>query len=126
MVTRYYVCNDDSCGYAYQAEQPLQSDPDRVCPACEGSIFQDLMGQHTNVVGEPKILKQLAERNTKRMGKYELEARVEADKQREESKKEARAEALRQLAPPGTTIQNKRTIKNNPFLTEEKKKPKLL
>jgi hypothetical protein len=65
----------------------------KKCPECgKYELYQDLTGQHTFIYQEPKTLGHLAERNTERAGKYELE--------------KARSE-MRQKPEPNKTWYNK-------------------
>ena len=76
MVTRYYIC--DHCGYSFEIQQNMHDRLKRKCPSCKSvSLYQDLSGQHTFVYQDPKTLGHLADRNTERSGKYELEAKRE-------------------------------------------------
>lgn len=73
MVTRYYIC--DECDYHFVTEQKIHAPLKKKCPECgKKKLYQDLTGQHSFVYQEPKTLGHLAERNTERAGKYELEA----------------------------------------------------
>jgi hypothetical protein len=50
----------------------------KKCPECgKYKLYQDLTGQHTFVYQDCKTLGHQADRNTERMGKYELEAKRE-------------------------------------------------
>lgn len=74
MVTRYYIC--DNCGNKFILQQKLHDPIKKKCQICgKYELYQDLTGQHTFVYGEPTNLGHLAERNTQKMGKYELEAK---------------------------------------------------
>jgi DNA-directed RNA polymerase subunit RPC12/RpoP len=83
MVTRYYVC--DACEHEFVLEQPMMEDLKKVCPKCKKqALYQDLTGQHVFVYQECKTLGHQAQRNTERMGKYELESKRKQDKEAKE------------------------------------------
>lgn len=87
MVTRYYIC--DACGHHMVVEHDSIHEPlKKKCPECKKlKLYQDLTGQHAFVYQEPKTLGHLAERNTERMGKYDLEMRRKKDEERNKLKK---------------------------------------
>lgn len=71
-INRYYIC--DACDHHFMISQERDEPLKKRCPACKkNKLYQDLTGQHTMVYQEPKTLGHLAERNTERAGKYELE-----------------------------------------------------
>lgn len=75
MVTRGYICDD--CDYTFEVEQPLHEEKLKICPSCKASsLYQDLRGQYHSMINTNTI-GQLAERNTKKMGQYELQMREE-------------------------------------------------
>lgn len=78
VINRYYIC--DACGHSMVVRQELHDEKRlKKCPACKkNKLYQDLTGQHTFVYSEPKTVGHLADRNSERAGKYELE-----DKRRE-------------------------------------------
>lgn len=95
MVNRYYIC--DNCDYHFMIEQPIDAKLRKRCPSCKKhKLYQDLAGIYGHVVGEPSTLGQLAERNTKTMGKYELQ---EARKKQKEDKKKANREMIKRMSP---------------------------
>ena len=60
----------------------------KKCPECgKLKLYQDLTGQHTFVYQECKTLGHQAERNTERMGKYELESKRKKDSEAKKLKK---------------------------------------
>jgi len=86
MVNRYYVC--DNCDYHMVVKQNLHAPLKKKCPECgKHTLYQDLTGQHTFVYQEPKTLGHLAQRNTERMGKYDLEERRRKDEFKKKKKK---------------------------------------
>lgn len=81
-VTRYYIC--DACDHNFVIEQERDAPLKKKCPECKKlKLYQDLAGIHCNVVQEATSVQQLAERNTKNAGGYELDKiRHEANKQK--------------------------------------------
>ncbi len=72
-INRYYIC--DSCDYHFVISQDRDESLKKKCPECgKSKLYQDLTGQHTFIYQEPQTVGHLAERNTERAGKYELEA----------------------------------------------------
>lgn len=80
MITRYYVC--DNCSNLLVVQQELHDEHRyKRCPKCKKhKLYQDLTGQHTFVYQEPKTIGHLANRNSERAGKYELEAELRRQK----------------------------------------------
>jgi len=73
MVNRSYIC--DSCNYSFTIKQNMHDSLKKKCPNCgKYKLYQDLVGQRTFVYQEPKTVGHLADRNTERAGKYELES----------------------------------------------------
>ena len=87
MITRYYIC--DACDHHMVVEHKNMDSPlKRKCPECgKKELYQDLTGQHTFVYQDPKTLGHQAQRNTERMGKYDLEMRRKKDEERNKLKK---------------------------------------
>jgi len=78
MVARYYIC--DNCDHHMVAEQKMHAPLKKKCPECKKmQLYQDLSGQHSFVYQDCKTLGHQAQRNTDRMGKYDLEMRRERD-----------------------------------------------
>ena len=74
MINRYYVCSN--CNYSFMIQQNMHDKLKKKCPTCGAyALYQDLTGQHTFVYQSPTTLGHLAEKNTKKMGTYELEKR---------------------------------------------------
>lgn len=86
MINRYYIC--DECDHSFVVKQNLHDPLKKKCPNCgKHKLYQDLTGQHTFVYQECKTLGHQAERNTERMGKYDLEERRRKDKFNKKKKK---------------------------------------
>lgn len=80
MVTRGYIC--DACEHTFEVQQPLHEEKLKKCPQCEReTLYQDLRGQY-HAIREVKTLGQLAERNTKKLGRYGLDSKVEQERQK--------------------------------------------
>lgn len=76
---RTYIC--DSCDYSFQKEQKLH-DPKRCkkCPQCgKHKLYQDLTGIYCGIIKDPTTIGHQADRNTKKMGKYELQEKRRKD-----------------------------------------------
>lgn len=68
-----YVYNCEKCQSSVEVRQSLKDDPLIKCEKCgENSLYKSI--QPCFVQGEPTTVGQLAERNTKKMGKYHLES----------------------------------------------------
>ena len=99
MPTYEYRCS--SCEHDFEIIQSMKGKSKRKCPQCGKSRLERVLGTPLIFTkGEPQTIKHLAERNTERMGKYELgdktgemrEANKKAvgDKSVEASKREIR------------------------------------
>lgn len=85
-MNRYYIC--DKCDHHLVVEQPMNEALKKKCPECgKFKLYQDLTGQHSFVYQDPKTLGHQAERNTERMGKYDLEMRRNEHSQAQRLKK---------------------------------------
>jgi len=88
----------EPCAYYTEIRQG-PDDPDvQDCPLCEKRTLRKVFinAPAISVIGEPTTVKHLADRNTKKMGKYEIEAKnaennsdqyKEARKSREQRRK---------------------------------------
>jgi putative FmdB family regulatory protein len=73
-INRYYIC--DACDHHFELLQDRDEPLKQKCPKCKkNKLYQDLTGQHSFVYQEPKTVGHLADRNTAKMGKYELETK---------------------------------------------------
>ena len=74
-----YLCS--SCEYRFTIQQGMKDKKKKKCPECKKGKLNRVMGiPSVFVKGEPSSLGHLAERNTKKMGRYELEDKKEKDK----------------------------------------------
>lgn len=89
-----YKCN--SCGYEMNdVYQSIKSEALVTCSNCQkDSLYRVIHIPHVFVKGEPKTIAQLAEKNSKKMGKTMVEEKFFRDK---ESKKTALDEAKKEI-----------------------------
>lgn len=76
-----YKCSN--CGAVLQdVYRSIKDQPLTLCQVCGQNSLESIIfgGIHCSVEQEPKTLKQQAERNSKKMGTYELQAREYEDK----------------------------------------------
>lgn len=87
-----YKCKD--CSDSIEVIQSIKDNALTHCFKCGSEGLERVIygGVHCSVVQEPKTLKQQADRNTKKMGHYELQDREHADKLKS---REAHAELSR-------------------------------
>lgn len=127
MPTYHYACK--SCEHEEMIVQSIKSEPETICVSCgEAALERVIHAPDLLIRGEPKTLGQLADRNTSKMGKYELEAkrenhRKEGAKGRKELPKAERPwwrksdkvdTRLAKLAP-NVEVKNKKIIKSEPL-----------
>lgn len=81
MIRYDYGCH--YCGFLQEVEQSFSDKPLKHCPKCDHDTFERLMsgGAHAFVKGEATTLGQLAERNSKKMGKEQVAKKTEEKKQ---------------------------------------------
>ena len=105
-----YQCED--CGETLEVSQSISDKPFTECVSCGSSNYHRIIYPPTIFVrGEPTTLGQLAESNSKKLGKSKLEELAGKDKS---SKKKALSEAKKELKTIGkmTEAQQKRYIEN--------------
>ena len=98
MITYEYECGD--CDNKLEIGQSIKDKPISLCDKCGNyTLSRVISGGITPIVKqEPKTLGQLADRNTKKMGKYELqEKRINHKK----SEKNARIRAIEESGEIG-------------------------
>jgi DNA-directed RNA polymerase subunit RPC12/RpoP len=88
-VSRHYIC--DHCNHTFIAEESIKKTPRKKCPKCHKlALYQDLTGAQPPIITqEPTTLGQQAERNSKAMGKWGLEAQERKDKEEYNKRKNA-------------------------------------
>lgn len=74
MPNRHYLCH--SCDFEVEIYQSIKDDILYECPKCSGKLYQNLENIHVSIVGEVKTIGQLAEKNTKKLGKTANEIRL--------------------------------------------------
>lgn len=97
MITYEYLCE---CGNNFEIEQSIKDKPINICDKCKSSDIHRVIHAPSTVFVDqgPKTLSQLAERNTKKMGKYQVEDKRFAHKQSEEmARHQASIEAGKKL-----------------------------
>jgi|TARA_R110002020_G_scaffold194354_10_gene395158 putative FmdB family regulatory protein len=109
MPTYDYECRD--CGHQVEEFQKFSEEPLSECPKCKKDTFRRVMltPPQAFIKGEVKTVGQLADRNTEKMGRYELEDRRHADNM-ETHKKNKEANAFRKKINSMTPAQQKRYI----------------
>ena len=71
MPTYEYKCNN--CDHSFEIVQSMKDKVKRKCPECKKSRLKRVLGTpFVFVKGEAKTIGHLAERNTEKMGRYEL------------------------------------------------------
>lgn len=98
MITYEYLC--DCCNNNLEIEQSIKDKPFTHCDLCQSSDFHRVIHVPSTVFVDQgaKTLGQLADRNTKNMGKYQLEDKRLAHKQSEEmARHQASIEAGKKL-----------------------------
>jgi putative FmdB family regulatory protein len=109
MITYEYECSD--CDNKLEIGQSIKDKPISLCNKCGNNTLSRVIsgGISPIVKQEPKTLGQLADRNTKKMGKYELqEKRINHKK----SEKNAR---IRAIEESGGTHIDKNSVEHNPI-----------
>jgi len=97
---RYYVCDNDECGYTFEVEQDI-NDPSRKkkCPVCKkNSLYQDLSGIYVGV-REVKTLGQIADLNTKKLGRYGLEDKEAKELENQKAEYDRKKSIIEQRNP---------------------------
>lgn len=74
-----YECKE--CNYSLSIVESIHSEAQTICPECQKKSFRRVILEAPmfTMKGEAKTLGQLADRNTQKMGKYELENRMQQD-----------------------------------------------
>ena len=97
-----YECGQ--CNHSFSVVQSIKEDELKRCPECNKNHLQRVMLSPPLffVKGEPTTIGQLADRNTKKMGSYELEnKRREDDMETHNKHREVRAKRhkINQMTP---------------------------
>jgi len=112
MPTYDYGCN--RCGFLWQdVVQSMNDSPKKKCPKCSKNTLERVIygGAHTFVRGEATTLGQLAEQNSKKLGKYGVE---EKEAKKNEQVKEGLTQYKKELKQIGkmSESQKQRYIDN--------------
>ena len=105
-----YECRN--CKHNFDIKQSIHDDSLKECPKCKGELFRVINVPHVHIYGEPTTIGHLAESNTKKLGKYELQSK---EKQQKEAKKQAKIELMKQkgsLPQDATELPDKKTWYN--------------
>lgn len=104
MPTYDFEC--EPCAYITEIKQGIDEPSVLTCPICEQETLKKVFisAPAMFVRGEPTTIGQLAERNTSKFGKYELEAKKECDKiqkavSEEVKKKRQQHRAIQSMTP---------------------------
>lgn len=77
MPTYEYKCDNNKCNCYFDIKQSFDDDALVTCPLCKEDTLYKVIGvPHVFIYQEPSTVGHLAERNTKQMGNYEYESRV--------------------------------------------------
>ena len=79
MPTYDYECSE--CGHYKEVFQRFSEKPLVRCPSCKKHKFRRVIldAPHVSVKGGPTTVRHLADRNTQKMGSYELQDKMQAD-----------------------------------------------
>lgn len=103
MIRYMYGC--ENCDLCFEIEESIKDQPLTECLECGGNLHR-LIPRTFNfaVRQDPKTVGHLADRNTREMGRYELEERRVLDKLNKKAAKKAGQEELSKKLPPGASI----------------------
>lgn len=81
MPTYDYHCK--ACQKSFEIKHSIHDDALTTCPKCSKNTLKRGLGGgvYASVSDEPNTLQQLADRNTKEMGRYELQERLRANEE---------------------------------------------
>lgn len=84
MITYHYRCEAEGCAFEYEIRQSIKDEPISLCPECNQNTAQRVIhcGGDFIIKEEPKTLGVLADRNNKKMGKFEKEDKTREIKQK--------------------------------------------
>jgi putative FmdB family regulatory protein len=111
MPTYDYECSE--CGHLEEMYQKFSEEEINTCPECSAKTYGRVTLQPPLgfVKGEAITVRQLADRNTKKMGHYELEDRRKADNM-ETHRKNKEANASRNKINKMTAKQKRNYLEN--------------
>lgn len=95
IVRRVFIC--DNCDYSFEEYMDRDEKLKVKCPSCKkNKLYQDLSGVYVGVSNVTTI-GQLAEKNTKSMGRYELENKYRQMEIKEKEEKKKREDKIRAI-----------------------------
>jgi putative FmdB family regulatory protein len=111
MPTYDYECSE--CGHLEEIFQKFSEEQIDTCPACGSNTYRRVILQAPLgfIKGEPTTVRHLADRNTQKMGHYELQDRRKADNM-DVHKKNKEANASRNKINKMTPQQKRNYIEN--------------
>jgi putative FmdB family regulatory protein len=105
MLSYNYECTNEECGAEFVHHKRISEPHLTVCPICSGTLQSIITSAPFMFMSrEPTTIKQLAEHNSKKMGKYKVEDKERAITQERESSREARRQHLEANLPPGVQL----------------------
>ena len=111
MPTYDYECSE--CGHLEEIFQKFSEEQIDTCPECGSNTYRRVILQAPLgfIKGEPTTVRHLADRNTQKMGHYELQDRRKADNM-DVHKKNKEANAIRNKINKMTPQQKRNYIEN--------------
>lgn len=112
MITYHYRCT--LCQNEFEIQQSIKEDPLQQCHCCNQYRLERVIhtGLHVSVRSEPKTVGQIADRNTKKMGKYEIE---DKNKKYKDEEKAARQKLREHAESLGASVPDRPDEKPVPF-----------
>ena len=109
MPTYDYECSD--CGFSNEVFQKFSEEALEACPDCHSNTYGIVVLQAPMafVKGEPTTIQHLADRNTQKLGRYELQDKQKSDNI-DKVKKDIEANERRSKINKMTTTQKKKYI----------------
>lgn len=105
MITYEYECQNNNCQFGFEIQQGIKEEPLVKCPVCKKKSLERLLFPVAGFVRQdPTTLGQLAERNSKKLGKEGL---ASAQRKLKQEQAESRQQSLRELEkslPAGAKI----------------------
>ena len=95
-----YECQD--CQYRFETEQSAKEKPLKKCPKCKKKSLERLLfAPLVSIRGNINTIGQLAEANTKKLGRYEKDKVIPPMTQEEKNQKDSKehAKKLNKLSP---------------------------
>jgi putative FmdB family regulatory protein len=105
MPTYQYKC--DFCSFEFEIKQGYHDKPKKKCPQCKAHKLYRVYSVYAAIIGEPKTLGHQADRNTQKMGKYELENARSTLPPIEDPKRKAKRQKLNKLGKLNTEQKEK-------------------